>query len=104
MKSIASSQEINELAQFLAVDIPAHAQAPNPGAWTAAVFGALAKLANERSWKLYPEERPYKGEYLTDFMLLKMVTDLGSRANPNGSIPVAITWEIYPGHSTSYVE
>jgi hypothetical protein len=76
-ESIATNAQITAFAKFLAASIPAAAKSPNPRAWTTAVFDALVEFSNQRSWKLHPEERPYRGEYLTDFMLFE--DDYGPR-------------------------
>jgi hypothetical protein len=73
MNSIASKAEVVHLGTKLASEIPLEL---NPGLsgntqWTQAVYEVLRALAQERQWKIYPEEKPYKGEYLCDFTLFE---------------------------------
>jgi hypothetical protein len=37
--------------------------------WTLAIYEALADVGKAFNLKIYPENSPYKGEYLVDFML-----------------------------------
>lgn len=40
-----------------------------PFVWTTAVWRAFKEVADENGWVLYPQSRPFKGEFLLDFVL-----------------------------------
>jgi len=68
-----NEENIGEFAARLSERIVSHANnSPNNGPWTAAVFKSLQEVASARGWKIFPEEKPYRGEYLCDFMLFEI--------------------------------
>lgn len=77
--SIANEIEVIALAKTLSSRICfiAEQDRPYPFTWTTAVWMAFKEIARDRGWKLYPEQRPFKGEFLLDFVLWE--TNYGPR-------------------------
>jgi hypothetical protein len=73
MSSIADKVYVIDLGTSLALEIPELvANDPDKNTtWTSAVYEALKKYAKQKDWKIYPEEKCYKGEYLCDFTLFE---------------------------------
>ena len=71
MTSIATEVDVVELAHHLSSRIPklAH-EARSTGHWTEAVYKAFVEYKKD-GWKVYPETKAKKGEYLCDFMLFQ---------------------------------
>jgi hypothetical protein len=67
--SIANERTVTELANTLTTRIPELAHSDPKERWTHGVFEAFKEYAKSKGWKLYPENGPYKGEYLLDFVL-----------------------------------
>jgi hypothetical protein len=69
-KSIANRVQVTDLARTLALRIPRLAA----DGWTRAVWRAFKEIEGNhnktgKTWILYPEGKPYKGEVLLDFMI-----------------------------------
>jgi hypothetical protein len=60
-----------KLAKRLAVEVPRIATSFTNGAWTEAVYQSLTAFKQEKSWKIFPPEKCYLGEYHCDFMLFE---------------------------------
>ena len=73
MTSIATKGDVSELAKHLCDRIPKLAeQAKSTGGWTVAVYDAFREYKSARQgWRIYPETKAKKGEYLCDFMLFE---------------------------------
>lgn len=70
-ESIANERNVVQLARALASRIRwiAENEPADRFVWTTAVWRAFSEVAQSRGWKLYPEVKPFKGEYLLDFVL-----------------------------------
>jgi hypothetical protein len=73
MESIANEETVCRLGETFAAEIPKRVDPASKSNrdWTIAVHAVLKEYAQTENWKIYPEERPYKGEYLCDFMLFE---------------------------------
>lgn len=67
--SIANKKEVIKLATELGRDIPSVARDGSSRAWTQAVWECFRNIGKNRSWLLYPDNQPYSGEFLVDFVL-----------------------------------
>lgn len=61
----------------ITVDARQRAQSGKSRDWTQAIWDALKELAKSLRFDLYPGNKPYKGEYLLDFVLWE--PDFGPR-------------------------
>jgi hypothetical protein len=66
MNSFETKSHALALGAALAKEIPERAAGSiSAGAWTKAVYDSLlAHTQNQQRWKIYPEVKPYLGEYL----------------------------------------